>query len=301
MTGRARDLVTPDANGAACVVGEDSFVADLTPQRQITEIAMEPPRAGAQKLVGARAGSQLRAAIAVAMPLELEQGTPLYLLLDDIAGASLVSIWAWSQWHQKWDLSVTRGPGAAELRRKMEGVCIGFAPDSPVMIGSDNDRIENPRLVEPLDNGADPLAWHIMPPTNGFAGDGPVARRARRIDVHVEDEKVVVSSHFQDSSSRPDGQRMAVHEYLLSATVNRHTMLIETIAADPRVLPFAYCPAATLNIGRMIGKPVGDLRKTVVAELAKAEGCTHLNDMLRSLAEVPQMLASLTAAKTRSG
>jgi hypothetical protein len=293
MKGRARDLVTTDTSEAAVVIAEDSFVARLTPQRQITSIATEPPRPGEENLVGARAGSQLRSAISDALALELERGTPLYLLLDDIAGASLVSAWAWSQWRTDWNHSVTKGPEASAQRQKMEGVCIGFSPDSPVMVGTDDDRIENPRIVLPLDSGPDPLAWHLMPAPDEA---GPVARRARRIDVHIEDGKIVVSAHFQDSATRPDGQRMAVHEYLLSATIDRSSLAIEALEAEPRVLPFAYCPAAILNIGRLLGTPVGDLRRTVVAELARTEGCTHLNDMLRSLAEVPSMLESLTSA-----
>jgi len=106
-----------------------------------------------------------------------------------------------------------------------------------------------------------------------------------------------VDAHFQDSATRPDGQRMAVHEYLLHATIDLKTMLIEEIAADPRVLPFDYCPAAVLNVGRLVGTAVSSLRTTVIRDLAREQGCTHLNDMLRSLAEVPHMLAPLMAAR----
>jgi hypothetical protein len=47
----------------------------------------------------------------------------------------------------------------------------------------------------------------------------------------------------------------------------------------------------------MVGTPVSSLRTNVIRELAREQGCTHLNDMLRSLAEVPQMVAPLVAAK----
>jgi len=36
-----------------------------------------------------------------------------------------------------------------------------------------------------------------------------------------------------------------------------------------------------------------DLRKTVLSKLAGTAGCTHLNDVLRALAEVPQLLEKL--------
>jgi len=292
MIGRARDLMTCGDVDAPCVVAEDSFIASLTPGREIIQIDTQPAREGVDGLVGAQAGKQLRAAIAGSMAAELERGTPLYLLLDDIAGASLVGIVAWAQWQPDSIPSVSKGPGAEAQRRKMEGVCIGFSSDSPVMGGGEEDRTEHHQIVFPLDNTPDPLAWHVLP-TQG----GPAARRARRIDVRMEDDKVVVDAHFQDSFTRPDGQRIAVHEYLLHAKIDRQTMLIEEIAADPRVLPFNYCPAAVLHIGRMVGTPVSSLRTNVIRELAREQGCTHLNDMLRSLAEVPQMVAPLVAAK----
>jgi len=292
MVGRARDLLTTSDADAPVVVAEDSFTARLTPGRQIIEIDALPPREGLAKLAGAQAGRQLRTAIADSMPSEMERGTPLYLLLDDIAGASLVCLGVWSLWLPDLAVSVSKGPGAEAQREKMRGVCIGFSSDSPVMLGGPEDRIEHPQIVAPLDDVADPLAWHSLP-----AQDGPAARRARRIDVRIEDDKIVVGAHFQDSATRPDGQRMAVHEYLLHARVDCQTMLIEEIAADPRVLPFDYCPAAVLNIGRLVGTAVSSLRTTVVRNLAREQGCTHLNDMLRSLAEAPHMLAPLMAAR----
>jgi hypothetical protein len=38
------------------------------------------------------------------------------------------------------------------------------------------------------------------------------------------------------------------------------------------------------------------MRETVLAELAGPAGCTHLNDALRALAEVPALVERLTAA-----
>lgn len=89
---------------------------------------------------------------------------------------------------------------------------------------------------------------------------------------------------------------MAVHEYLLTATADRATMTLRSIKADPRILPYDACPAAILNLERLVGTPLGELRRTVLTELARTEGCTHLNDMARSLAEVPQLAAALQAA-----
>lgn len=44
------------------------------------------------------------------------------------------------------------------------------------------------------------------------------------------------------------------------------------------------------NVGRMVGTPLTDLRTAVLEQLKGIDGCTHLNDVLRSLAEVPVLV-----------
>lgn len=289
--GHARDLLTLADLDAPMVRAEDRFTARLTLTRQILEIDCEPARPGIGKLVGARAGGQLRAAIARALPGERERGTPLYLLLDDIAGSSLVAPWTWSLWIPDWHKVVTEKLDAAGHRRSMEGVCIGFRPGSSALVGGGLAQDRNRRQVPPLDAGEDRYAWHHLPQLPGAAG-----RRARRIDVRVEGEEILIDAHFQDSATAPSGERWAVHEYLLSARADRETLTLQSIVADPRVLPHDQCPSAILSIGRLVGTPLSALRDTVLTELARTEGCTHLNDMVRSLAEVPQLTAMLLDA-----
>ena len=43
----------------------------------------------------------------------------------------------------------------------------------------------------------------------------------------------------------------------------------------------------------MIGIPLQQFRQAVVEQLPGTLGCTHLNDALRALAEVPIMVTSL--------
>jgi hypothetical protein len=45
----------------------------------------------------------------------------------------------------------------------------------------------------------------------------------------------------------------------------------------------------------MLGAPLSDLRTKVLDTLPGILGCTHLNDVLRSMAEVPQLAAQLRA------
>ena len=56
-------------------------------------------------------------------------------------------------------------------------------------------------------------------------------------------------------------------------------------SATPRVLPWLECPAAAASAARVQGRPVGELRALVKEELVGISTCTHLNDLLASLAQ----------------
>jgi hypothetical protein len=104
---------------------------------------------------------------------------------------------------------------------------------------------------------------------------------------------VNIDAAFQDSASRPDGGRMALHEYRLTATADPGSMLITSITAQPRILPFPECPSATHNLRRLLGVPLIELRERVLDQLRGTDGCTHLNDALRALAAVPALMEPL--------
>lgn len=298
MAGHARDLLTGAEGETPLVLAEDAFAATVDPDRRILALETTPARAGAATLVGSRPGKQLRTAIAEALPEDLAGGSPLYLLLDDLAGANLVSHWAWSQWSDDWAhkmRSAANAEGPSEAMQRMRNVCIGFAEDGPFFTGGGMTEDHN-RPVAPLDANGDPHGWHALPEQAG-----PAARRARRIDLWFDGPQIRVETHFQDSAPAREGGRMAVHEYLVTASIDRATLLLASIAADPRILPLGYCPAATLNIGRVVGTPVRELRQRVLAEFPRTEGCTHLNDVMRSLAEVPLLAARLEAAMEAAG
>ena len=114
-------------------------------------------------------------------------------------------------------------------------------------------------------------------------------RRARRMDVRRLDTRIVIDAAFQDSATTPSGGRAVVHEYRLSATADAQSLRLLSVEAEPRVLPFVECPSATANLSRLLGTPLPELRDKVLAELRGTAGCTHLNDALRALAEVPAL------------
>lgn len=283
MIGRARDIATPFAGGPPIVCREDAVTGIVKLDRTIVAIESDPPKPALSRLVGERGGGGLRKVLAQIVSEERSNATPLYLLLDDLAGASLVSSWAWAHWNPNWleDARSIMNFNMEEAMRSREGVCIGFIPGSSAFL-PDRDRSGAP--AGDLRNPDDPEGWHAFPEVNGIN-----MRRARRIDVWL-DEVIVIDSAFQDSASTPSGERRAVHEYRLSVTADPRSLEVLSIEAEPRVLPHNECPAAVGNMPRLIGTPLPELRERVLGELRGMEGCTHLNDALRALADVPSLL-----------
>ena len=287
--GRARDVLTPASGDELVTIAEDALVASINADRTITAIESAPARQNIAKLVGERGGGHLREVLKEVLSDELYGASPLYLILDDISGASLISGWAWSQWEADW-LDQFKGDRAERIST-MEGVCIGFRSGSSALRP---ERFENPGAESPaptpgLRHPEDPEGWHAFT-VQDYVG----MRRARRIDVWRDNNLIKIDAAFQDSASTPAGDhRMVLHEYLLSATADPHSLTLLSIAAQPRVLPFAECTAAPANIDRLLNTPLGELREQVLTELPGAAGCTHLNDALRALAEVPALITHL--------
>jgi hypothetical protein len=289
MIGRARDIVTPQSGGAPIVCAEDGFDARVGPDRAITAIEAQPPRVDLSRLVGVRGGGKLRHALEQYVPAERRHATPLYLILDDLAGTSLVAGWAWSLWDPDWLTSFT-GLSPAQREKLMSdrvGVCTGFAPGSSSLNpGRVADRTGRTPTVD-LRHPEDPDGWHTFTLQNTVS-----MRRARRIDVWL-DKVIHIDAAFQDSAPTPDAQRAALHEYQLAATADPMSLRLLSLEATPRVLPFSECPGAVANISRLIGAELSGLRQTVLDELPGTLGCTHLNDALRALAEVPALVTYL--------
>jgi Protein of unknown function (DUF2889) len=287
LIGRARDIFTA-ASGAPVHLAEDSFEAWMQPDRTIVSIEASPRRPNLSRLVGGRGGRGFRQALENAVPEERRRATPLYLILDDLAGTSLVSGWAWSQWDEHW-LTTARstlvGFDLEKAFRSRAGICAGFADGSSGLnLSTDRSATPAPELPHP----DDPEGWHRFTDQNGAVG----MRRARRIDVWIEN-RIVIDSAFQDSATTPAGTRAVVHEYQLRVTADRSSLRLLSADAEPRVLPFVECTSAPPNLARLIGTPLPELREKVLAELRGTAGCTHLNDALRALADVPSLVSHL--------
>ncbi len=291
MTGRARDLLTPAGGGEPAELATGGFVITASPRREILAIETTPDHPRAQELVGVRAGGASREAIKAIMG-DIA-GTPLFQLLDDFAGASLVAGWIWSEWVDDWQklaresgLQKTSGRGGS-----MENICTGFATGASSLTEAGRPAANSQSRTEvgPLENSDDPEGWHPLKPQSGQE-----MRRARRIDLYRDGDLLHADVGFQDSGSNPHGTRTAIHEYRVHAEIDPASMTLLSIQALPLILPFRECPGASVKIGRLVGQPVGELRDSVLSMLPGTLGCTHLNDVLRALADIPLLARHLS-------
>jgi hypothetical protein len=287
LEGRARDLLTPAA-GEPVVVGHSDLHAVTGRERDILRIEADPQPPGLERLVGSRAGANLRSSIAQELPDEVTQGTPLYLLLDDLAGSTLISGFAFLRWADHVPMIKNRVANAP--RRVMRDICSGFRDGASSLLsdGSISGLRQNTAHPGPLADPADPLSWHELDTPPEIA-----MRRARRIDVWDEGGVLGIDAMFRDSCWDPDGREVVVHEYQMLGRADRATGTLTSVTAHPRVLPYVECPGAAPNASWMAGTDLRVMRTEVLQRLRATDCCTHLNDGLRSLAEVPVLAEAL--------
>lgn len=286
LVGRARDLWT-DARGAARVLGESGYEARVAylAQREIRELRSEPSLPAARRLVGTRATSGFRAVLDAALPAERDARSLLYGLLDDLPVTALVSGFALG-----FAFGGSHPVPKQHLKLQHPDLCAGWRTGGTILV-----EIETTGRV-PLVTGPDapslareddPLAWHALPPIppNGM-------RRHRRLDL-IPGDRLGIDVLFRDSHVDPDGREMIVHEYSVGASVDLETLVLETIEATARALPWIECNPAAASAGRLVGRAVRGLRPQVRAEFTGTTTCTHLNDTLRSLEDVEALAAVL--------
>jgi len=231
-------------------------------------------------------GAQLRGAIDAVVPRERASATPLHLLLDDIAGTSLIAGFARTRAEPELQLAMNGPPGNEFGKRKGKIICSGLRPDGWADTHRKAQRYAD-HAIRPagsLGLHDDPLGWHEMPPDPKMG-----MRRHRRIDVWREGDHLEVDAFFRDACWEPDGSQMALHEYSIRARVDAADHTLEALVATPRVLPFPECRWAAPNVERLIGADVTTFRSHVQQTLTERKACTHLNDQLRCLAEVPAL------------
>lgn len=287
LAGSARDQRTTDGQPPSPdVLGQAAVRAVLGANRVLRELDVRSDAVAERvaPLLGLTVASGFRAAVDACVPDERDAKSPLYLLLDDLPVAALIAGYA--------DLFL-RAPDEPETdeRRAAQSlksdICAGWATEATMMQEiRRTGKIPTPHgpPAPRLESDDDPHAWHEIPELAAGA-----MRRRRRIDV-LPGDTIEIEAMFRDSHVDAEGKETVVHEYSLAATADPETHEILSCEATPRVLPWPECPRAMASAGRLVGQPLGDLRHFVRANLLGTSTCTHLNDLLRSLADVEPLL-----------
>jgi DUF2889 family protein len=285
LEGRARDLRTA-ADGTMTVLGEAGLSATIElVARVVRHVEVMPPVAAVAQLSGAPAMSGFRAAADKAAPQLRADRDLRYTLLDDVPVATLISGHALSA-------SGVLGEYTKSGYLPVADQCAGFATGGLLMTSfeaGDPVVVTGPEAPD-LDHGDDPWAWHAMSPLPIHA-----MRRRRRIDVYDDRPgRVGIDAMFRDSYVRTDGVETIIHEYTLAAVVDADTGVITESRATPRVLPWQECPGAVASAERITGMTLRELHFRVRQELGGTSTCTHLNDLLRSVADAAALIDLVT-------
>jgi hypothetical protein len=287
LRGSGRDVRTR-ADGGVEVVAEARLDVDLDflGGRVVRAIRSQPDEPLLAELVGVRASSGFRRAVAAAAPDHAAAGDLLHQLLDDVPAVSLISGYA---------VSALGGHESLRSERldQRGDICAGFRSDGTMMqiIGRQG---WVPMTVGPLAPDVsrdDPDGWHAL-----VALPVTAMRRRRLLDVMPDGSLVRVFAWFRDTFRQPDGTETVVHEYHVDATVepgaDADGWRFADLEAVEHVLPWPECPQAAGSAGRLVGAGVSTLREDVRAGFVGTTTCTHLNDQLRSLSDIPALAAA---------
>ncbi len=145
-----------------------------------------------------------------------------------------------------------------------------------------------------LEREGDPFSWHAM------ADLPPLSVRRRRLldliapvaPVALGDEHQI-DLHFRDSHKGADGVETVLHEYTVTGAADPVVGKIVSVAARAQVLPWLECPGAVASAERLAGMELSSLRPVIRNDFVGRSTCTHLNDSLRSLADITALAREL--------
>lgn len=280
LLGAARDLLTGGDRGAKVVAGA-TVRAILGPGHLLRSIEVTPLAPSVETLLGRRVGSGFRAALQESLPEQAAERTPLYLLMDDLPVAALISGYADLYLHPADEPGTADQLGAAALLRA--DVCEGWSAEGTMIRTLDASGClplpVGPPAPRP-ETSDDPLAWHPLP-----ALPPGTMRRRRLVDVVAGDE-MTVRAAFRDTHVGADGVERVLHEYELEAGVDPRSSTFTRCEAVAMALPWPECPRAAASATHLAGRRVATVGGFVRSNLRGLGTCTHLNDLLRSLADV---------------
>lgn len=295
MEGAARDLRTapavpgagPDGGppGGATVLAEVHVTAGFDISRRLESLDTSPAAPWTDALIGTRAGGGFRRHLEEVVP-EAEAGSLLRQVLDDMPAAALISGYGLMRMARRnGHHPGTLMPSGALDR--MTDLCSGWRSGGSAVLstaaGQGVPMQDCPPA--PVPSGADPDAWHHIDP---LALD--TMRRRRCIDLQVgADDAFAIWAMFRDTVGEGGGDEVVLHEY--AVTVTGAQGIVGSVVAEPRVLPFPECPAAADAVGALVGSELRSLAAVVPDTLTGIASCTHLNDLLRALGGVGDLVA----------
>jgi hypothetical protein len=279
---RARDAAAvADGDDAGLRVAEE-VALDLTVEGYtgiLRSIDGVPAGVDLRPLLGTSLRGGLRGRLVDVVPDEVARRSPLHTLLDDLPGALLVTGYSALR-----GAAMTTGVSADHVSSSAD-LCAGWAVDG-VMLRTLREQEEMPVSIGPRAPVLEAEGgWHDLGPLTPHA-----MRRRRRIDLAPDGS---VECFFRDSHVDEHGEESVVHEYTVSVVVDLESGEVVTSSAIAGALPWLECPGALASAGRLAGTPVDDLRARVRQEFTGTSTCTHLNDTLRVLADVPALAALL--------
>ena len=277
LTGTCRDLAT---RADTQVLIQATVDATLDADSVLTALETTGGEVDASALVDSLVRAGFRARVDQAMPTDT-QGSPLFVLLDDLPVATLISGYA-----RLYDGDLDKHQ--ADARANMVDVCSGWRADG-LMIRSIGTTGRMPIPVgpdAPPPETDDPLAWHHLAPLPTGS-----MRRRRLIDVSPGNvQSLEIFATFRDTFVGADGVQRVLHEYTLVAIVDAEGRITSCVAT-PRVLPWNECPHAAASASRLVGQHAADIRRAMRG-VRGVGTCTHLNDLLRSLGDIPYLIGA---------
>ena len=286
MEGGARDLVTGEAPDDVRVRAAAQVRAGFDTARCLESLETTPAVEWTAALIGARAGGGFRRQLDAVVPAA-EAGSLLRQVLDDMPAAALISGYAWMR------LARRAGHHPASLMPsgaldRMTDLCSGWRAGGTAVrsVASGEGVPVQDCPPAPLDTAHDRWAWHDVGPL-----EADWMRRRRCIDVAATpDGAFSIWAMFRDTVGEGGGAEVVLHEYAVRA--RGCDGVLEAIEAEPRVLPFPECPAAGQAVGALVGLEVRRFATAVGDTLSGIASCTHLNDLLRALGGIGDLVGA---------
>lgn len=279
LVGAARDVRTGD-DGAAATMAEASVTAVVDAQHDLRSLTTEPEHAATTTtLLGHAVGRGFRSTVHERLPSGLVQSTLLGRLLDELPVAILIS--GYGRLY-----AGELGTAAAEAGPLQADICAGWRSDGTMLVSlRETGTMPVPMGPEaPSLTADDADAWHVLPTLPAGA-----MRRQRLLDLGPGTVRPVYAMFRDTHADESTGTATVLHEYSLTASYDAGADRLLDVEANPQVLPWGECPAAAASARRVSGRAPHELRDVVRSELRGTSTCTHLNDLLRSLADVPAL------------